>query len=894
LNEIQSKLPKGSMSKRVIRLLFLFGTVPLLLLCVFFFISFFNIQKANTIQVQHELTQRISTQISANLKKLEAQVALVGKASLPDIAQTQQLEHIASLLLDESLEYDTITVMDRSGSERVKISRYYTFRPFELGTRKNDQAFQETMNGTITYSSVGISPFSKFPTVTLNAPVMDTTGTIAGVLAADLNISKIWHLISDRQIGKGRNAYITDAQGILIAYKDLSSVLSKKNLQHIKCVNDFVHQNKKGTHFFTGLESVSVIGAHSVIEPTGWGVFVETPIKNAFKNFYILSGIFLALSFITLFAAIFFGFRFSVRTIVQPVRMLQKEADNIARGNSNGKLPVADDELGQLAESFNRMVLALNKTTVSRDLLIQEAEERKRTQKQLRDSEEKLRNIVENSTNLFYTHTADHTLTYVSPQCREFLQCEPEEAMTRWVEFATDNPINEAGVQITEEAIRTGKRQPPYELEIKGKLGAVKLVEVREAPILKNGRTVAIVGSLSDISDRKQAEKEKAELQSQLMHAQKMKSIGTLSGGVAHEFNNILSIILGNAEFAMDEISEDHPLHEYLLDIITASLRGRDVVRQLLHFCRKSSKRKEAVDLAMLTDEAIRFLRASIPANIRFMKNYTDNCTPIAANRTQIHQLLINLCNNASHAMEEHGGVLTIGIDQEEIVTRQVFAGQVLLPGQYVKLTVSDTGEGIAPEIIDNIFDPFFTTKDIDKGSGMGLSVVYGIIKDHDGFIRINSSTGEGTTVSCYFTPTRPDPLPDVPSSNLLGYGKEHILILDDEISIATMCAKSLEKLGYTVNIQTNPVEAFQQFQIQSDLFDLIIADMAMPNMTGTQFVQKVRSVRNDIPVIICTGHSPLIDETRAREMGINMLLTKPVERQKLAQAVRQVLDIRP
>ncbi len=296
----------------------------------------------------------------------------------------------------------------------------------------------------------------------------------------------------------------------------------------------------------------------------------------------------------------------------------------------------------------------------------------------------------------------------------------------------------------------------------------------------------------------------------------------------------------------------------------------------------------------MLTDEAIRFLRASIPANIRFMKNYTDNCTPIAANRTQIHQLLINLCNNASHAMEEHGGVLTIGIDQEEIVTRQVFAGQVLLPGQYVKLTVSDTGEGIAPEIIDNIFDPFFTTKDIDKGSGMGLSVVYGIIKDHDGFIRINSSTGEGTTVSCYFTPTRPDPLPDVPSSNLLGYGKEHILILDDEISIATMCAKSLEKLGYTVNIQTNPVEAFQQFQLQSDLFDLIIADMAMPNMTGTQFVQKVRSVRNDIPVIICTGHSPLIDETRAREMGINMLLTKPVERQKLAQAVRQVLDIRP
>lgn len=880
------------MSRRVIRLLFSFGTVPLLLLCVFFFVSFFNIQKANTIKIQQELTQRISSQISAKLKKLEGQVQLIGKIPLPHISWMQQLEQTASLLLDESLEYDTITMIDDNGVERIKLSRYYTFRPFELGKRKKDNLFEKTMNGQITYSSVSISQFSKFPIVTMNVPLINNTGWITGMLSVELNISQIWQLISDRQIGKDRNAYITDAKGILIAYKDASSVLGKKNLQQITSVNDFVHQ-KNDSHFYSGLESVSVIGAHAVVKPTGWGVFVETPVKTAFKNFYILSAIFLALTFVTIFAAIFFGYRFSIKTIVQPVRLLQKEADNIARGISHGRLPAGDDELGQLAESFNRMVLALNKTTVSRDLLIQEAEERKHTEKKLRDSEEKLRNIVENSTNLFYVHTEDHTITYVSPQCREFLQCEPEEAMTRWTQFATNHPLNEIAVQLTEKAIKTGKRQPPYELEIRGRQGRIKMVEVREAPIIKNGQTLAIVGSLTDISDRKKAEKEKTALQSQLVHAQKMKSIGTLSGGVAHEFNNILSIILGNAEFAREDIAEDHPLHACLADIINASIRGRDVVRQLLHFCRKTSQQKQILDLAVIVDEAIRFLRASIPANIRFLSKYADDSLTIAGNQTQIHQLIINLCNNASHAMEEHGGVLTIHVDREQVMGRLVFADQVLSPGDYVKLIISDTGKGIDPEIIDNIFDPFFTTKDIDKGSGMGLSVVYGIVKDHDGFIRIKSHTQKGTVVTCYFPPTQPAPSLDPVLPARPERGKEQILLLDDEPSIVNMCGKILEKLGYKVNIQTNPIEAFAHFKSKPDFFDLVISDMAMPNMTGTDFVRKIRAVRNDIPVIICTGHSPLIDETRAREMDIDFLLDKPVEKQVLADAVRQVLDIR-
>ncbi len=878
------------MSKRVVLLLFMFGTVPLLILGLIFFLSFFNIQKNNITQLHQELSQRISSQISAKLKKLEGQVQLIGKIPIFDVDHVQEMEQAAMTLLDESLEYDTITVIDQNGIERLKVSRYYTFRPFELKTHKKDPNLLKTLDGQISYGPVTISKFSKFPTITLNAPILDKAGRINGTLAVGLNISKIWQLISAQQLGKNRYAYITDANGVLIAYEEISSVLQKKDLRHIKGVNDFISK-KTEEQIYDGLEDLPVIGSHAVVDPTGWGIFVETPVKIAFKNFYILSGTILLLTFITIFAAIFFGYRFSMKTIVQPIRLLQKEADNIAKGNSKGSLPTGEDELGQLAASFNQMVNDLGKTTVSRDILIQEADERKRAQKRLRDSEEKLRNIVENSTNLFYSHTIHHQLLYVSPQSRELLQCEPEEAMVRWTQFVEDTPVNRAGFKITEKAILTGERQPPYELEITGLKGGKKIVEVREAPILENGSTIAIVGSLTDITDRKQAEEENALLQSQLIHAQKMKSIGTLSGGVAHEFNNILSIILGNAEFGLDDISQNHPIHELLSDIKEASLRGRDVVRQLLHFSRKSSQKKKPLDLGMVVEDSVRFLRASTPANIRFLAHYENHCPPVAGNQTQIHQLIINLCNNAAHAMKEKGGLLEIRVETKQVRERLIFADQILPPGEYVILTLSDTGEGIPHEIIDNIFDPFFTTKDIDKGSGMGLAVVYGIIKEHRGFIMMESRIGKGTLVKCYFPPTRTLSPPKSEAVHEALQGTEHILVLDDEVSIATMTGNILRKLGYTVDIKTDPVDAFVTFQSKPGRFDLVITDMTMPNMTGTSFVQKIRTVKKEIPVIICTGHSPLIDEKKAAKLQIDDLLAKPVEKDILARVVRKVLD---
>ena len=295
--------------------------------------------------------------------------------------------------------------------------------------------------------------------------------------------------------------------------------------------------------------------------------------------------------------------------------------------------------------------------------LAKETRERIATEEALRREEEKLRNILENSTSMYYAHTPEHQLTYVSPQCRQILHCEPEEAMTRWTEFVTNNPINLKGLEYTEKAIRTGQRQPPYELELKGKQGHTIVVEIRENPVVKNGRIVGIVGSATDITEHKKAQKEKKALQHQLNQSRKMESIGTLAGGIAHDFNNILSIILGNAQLAQLDLPKENPARSRINEIQTACLRAKEVILQLLSFSRQSEQGNQSLNLAKLIHDTVRFLRASLPSSIEILFQNDAPERTINANLTQLQQVIINLCNNAAQAMEPGGGTLTICLE---------------------------------------------------------------------------------------------------------------------------------------------------------------------------------------------------------------------------------------
>ncbi len=400
----------------------------------------------------------------------------------------------------------------------------------------------------------------------------------------------------------------------------------------------------------------------------------------------------------------------------------------------------------------------------------------------------------------------------------------------------------------------------------------------------KDGNWSEMVVNLTDITERKR-------IAQQLQQSQKMEAIGTLTGGIAHDFNNILSIIIGNTEIAMDDLQSWHPVYNHLNEIKLASMRAKDVVRQLLSFSRKSEQRKKPLHLRELLEESLQLMRATIPASIEIRSSSDPNLKSIAADPTQIHQIIINLCTNAAHAMERDGGLLDVTLSNQKVDAAAAAQHHSLAPGGYVQLRVRDTGCGIDPRIKDRIFDPYFTTKESGKGSGIGLSVVHGIVRDHNGVISVDSALGAGTTVTVWFPAisARPEQAP-VEKDRRIG-GSERILFVDDELAMTAMVKTALARLGYQVETATDPEKALAQLRSTPRPIDLLITDMTMPRMTGAQLITQALALHPDLPTILCTGYSEKINAQQAGALGIGLYLEKPFRQSDLAEAVRKVLD---
>ena len=514
---------------------------------------------------------------------------------------------------------------------------------------------------------------------------------------------------------------------------------------------------------------------------------------------------------------------------------------------------------------------------------------RKQVEKDLRESEAQYRSLFKNNHSI---------MLLIDPETADIVDANPAavsfygwsyETLTRKKIFNINTLTEEQVIDEMEKAKMEQRKQFYFRHCLAS--GEIRDVEVFSGPIKVYGKEL-LYSIVHDITARKKAEEEKAALEAQLFHAQKMESIGTLSGGIAHDFNNLLGIILGNAELAMDDLPEWHPAKDNINEIRTASLRARDVVKQLLSFSRKTDPKKKPVKLVQIVEDALKFLRFSIPASIEIHHNkINDTDDTIFADSTQINQVMINLFTNAAHAMENTGGVITI--DVENIYLDQVSAADYpdLLPGRYVKLTVSDTGTGIDPEIKDRIFDPYFTTKEVGKGSGIGLSVVHGIVKSHNGAIFVDSKFGKGTTFSIFFPVIEEEAVIETESVEKLPTGNERILIVDDEESMVDIGRRRLERLGYQVEARTNPIEALELFRANPDQFDLVITDMTMPHLTGDKLVKEILNIRPDIPTVLCTGFSEKIDEEKAKEIGVRQYIEKPFDKHKLSILIRNVLD---
>ncbi|MBF0375867.1 MAG: PAS domain S-box protein [Desulfamplus sp.] len=505
-----------------------------------------------------------------------------------------------------------------------------------------------------------------------------------------------------------------------------------------------------------------------------------------------------------------------------------------------------------------------------------ELEEHQKAREALRKSEEKYRILIENIPDVVYRTDMEGNILFMS-RSSEFVSgyTAKEVIGKKVIDLFYINP-NERYDFI--KIIQQNGYVNNYEEKLKRKDGTIWWAST-SAHFFKdeNGNILGIEGVFRDVTRRKMLENE-------LRQAQKMESIGTLTGGIAHDFNNILNIMLGNAELAMEDIEKSSPAYHKIKAIKAAGQKASNIVKQLLSFSRKTDMELKPINIAPVVRESIQLLRATIPSNIEISENIQPDINDtILGHSTQIHQIIINLCINASHAMEnmEEG---TIDISIENIVVDK---------SEKLRITVTDSGIGIDPEIIDKIFDPYFTTKPVDKGTGMGLAIVLGIVKNHNGSIEVESNPQYGTTFTIFFPlhgqESKVDDNKEALQDNLY-HGTERILLVDDDEFIVDMTNEMLERLGYKVESKGDPEEALELFMANPSAFDLIITDMTMPNMTGAKLAQKVKKIRADIPIIVSSGYTSEVNEEKARETGIAAYLMKPVSMQELGQTIRDVL----
>jgi len=420
--------------------------------------------------------------------------------------------------------------------------------------------------------------------------------------------------------------------------------------------------------------------------------------------------------------------------------------------------------------------------------------------------------------------------------------------------------------------------------------GYIKDIIKTVCPITVEGRA-CYIESFIDISKQKQAEEEKQSLESRLNQAQKMESIGTLAGGIAHDFNNILSPIVGYTEMLLEDVPEDSPFKDSLNPIYTSALRAQSLVKQILTFSRQGSGELMLMKMQPVVKEALKLIRSTIPTTIEIIQDINPDCGVIKADPTQIHQIVMNLATNAYHAMEETGGELKVSLKQVELGEYDIITPN-MTPGVYACLTIADTGVGMDKNLTDKIFDPFFTTKALGKGTGMGLSVVHGIVTAMGGTIHVYSEPGKGTEFHVYLPVEKSFSETQATQATIpIRGGTEHILFVDDEEVILQMETLMLERLGYQVTSRTSSLEALEAFRQNPDRFDMVITDMAMPNMPGNKLSIELTKIRPDIPVLLCTGFSETMSEEKATSMGIKGFLLKPIIMKDLAQKMREVLD---
>jgi PAS domain S-box-containing protein len=514
-----------------------------------------------------------------------------------------------------------------------------------------------------------------------------------------------------------------------------------------------------------------------------------------------------------------------------------------------------------------------------------------RESEELRDSEARYRLLIENAPDAIIMLDSEGRFSSINPFCETITGWKPEEWLGRPFLPLVHSEDLPGAKTIFNEALR-GQKMPMMELRVMNKAGEFIWMEFILRPQTHNDKVRGVLAIGRDISARHKAARAQEALELQLRRAQKMEAIGRLAGGIAHDFNNFLTIIMANCGLARMDVITTHPAAERLEQINRASLRAAALVQQILTFSSNREQERNIINIKSAMKEVTNMLRSTLPRSIEVRTNLTSNCPSVLADVGQIQQVILNLATNAAHAMRESGGVLDISLSALQVDEHLAMRNPELTPGAYVRVTVSDSGHGMDAATQERIFEPFFTTKPQGEGSGLGLSVVHGIVKSHDGAISVYSEVGRGTSFNIYFPAAMGSESANTEhlTRNFpLGRG-EHILFVDDEPSLIDCGQRMLERLGYRVTTANNGTSALELIRSGAQEFDCIITDFTMPGLSGTALARECRTLIPNTPIILMSGYCGVLTADALRSQGIHELILKPFTPHTIAEALKRVL----